>query len=355
VFVLDKNGEIRQGNVMQYASGITDSDNSLPNNTIAKIYNNQKIEGSGKFTLLSVYDKFEYELTYKAGSLQSAGRMQPKATTSGRSSICLAWYLVTTTFYSDGSQETTETFLGTTCYESRCYPSDPNMQSLDCLEPGSGDIGEMIVLLTSVVEVDSVVNSLTDTCLRAAFNMLTSDKLKNQLNKLYLETFVGIGKKHNLEIVQVPHIYVNGVEVASASHVKSNDANTWVIEMSGSLDYYPLEIFGNMISHEMVHGFLQMNNLDFTIGSVFADSHKEMLDRWIIQTNELLTEAFGMPANDALALSLTGYDDVLRDRVTGQFKQGMSDWIASKYSINLNQAEQISAQYFNKLKGTVCH
>jgi hypothetical protein len=355
VFILDKAGEIRQGNVMQYASGITDSDNSLPNNTIAKIYNNQKIEGSGKFTLLSVYDKFEYELTYKAGNLQSTGYMQPNAAANGRTSSCIAWYLVTTTFYSDGSQETTETFLGTTCYESGCYPNDPNLQSLDCIEPGSGNGGDAVVLLTSIVEVDSVVNSLTDTCLRAAFNMLTSDKLKNQLNKLYLETFVGIGKKHNLEIVQVPHIYVNGVEVASASHVKSNDANTWVIEMSGSLDYYPLEIFGNMISHEMIHGFLQMNNLDFTIGSVFADSHKEMLDRWIIQTKELLTEAFGMPANDALALSLTGYDDVLRDRVTGQFKQGMSDWIASKYSINLNQAEQISDQYFNKLKGTVCH
>ncbi len=355
VFILDKTGEVRKGNVMQYTSGIADGNNSFSDNTITKIYNRQKIDYSGKFTLLSVFDRFEYELTYKNGNLLSTGYMQPNATANGRTSSCIAWYLVTTTFYSDGSQETSETFLGTTCYESGCYPNDPNLQSLDCIEPGSGNGGDAVVMLTSIVEVDSVVNSLTDTCLRAAFNMLTSGKLKNQLNKLYQETFVGIGKKHNLEIVQVPHIYVNGVEVASASHVKSNDANTWVIEMSGSLDYYPLEIFGNMISHEMVHGFLQMNNLDFTIGSVFADSHKEMLDRWIIQTKELLTEAFGMPANDALALSLTGYDDVLRDRVTGQFKQGMSDWIASKYSINLNQAEQISDQYFNKLKGTVCH
>jgi hypothetical protein len=125
--------------------------------------------------------------------------------------------------------------------------------------------------------------------------------------------------------------------------------------MSGSLDNYPLEVFGNMISHEMVHGFLQMNNLDFTIGSVFAVPHKEMLDKWISQTQNLLIEAFGMPANDALALSLSGYDDILTNQVTGAFKQDMINWISSKYSINLIQADAITTQYYNKLKGTICH
>lgn len=192
--------------------------------------------------------------------------------------------------------------------------------------------------------------------MNAAFNTITVAKLTNQLSKLYQQTFVGVGKTHNLKIIQLDHIYdINGTEIASASHVASGDPSTWVIEMSGSLDNYPLEVFGNMISHEMVHGFLQMNNLDFTIGSVFAVPHKEMLDKWISQTQNLLIEAFGMPANDALALSLSGYDDILTNQVTGAFKQDMINWISSKYSINLIQADAITTQYYNKLKGTICH
>ena len=233
---------------------------------------------------------------------------------------------------------------------------DPS--TFDWILNGGNNINTSPVVSNPVtmVTVDSVVNNLVDTCLKAAFDKLTSDKLKGQLNKLYQQTFVGTGKKHNLEIIQTPHVYdPNGNEVASISHIKSGDATTWVIEMSGSLDNYPLEIFGNIISHEMVHGFLQMNDLDFTVNSAFADPHKEMLDKWICQTQELLVEAFGIPANDALALSLTGYDDVLNNSVNGSFKLNMISWINSKYSINLTQAEQVSDQYFNKLKGTVCH
>jgi hypothetical protein len=200
VFILDKTGEVRKGNVIQYISGIADGNNSFSDNTITKIYNRQKIDCSGKFTLLSVFDRFEYELTNKNGNLQSTGYMQPKATANGRTSSCIAWYLVTTTFYSDGSQETTETFLGTTCYESGCYPNDPNLQSLDCIEPGSGDLGQSVVLLASIVEIDSVINYLQQPCFTGAFNKVTAARLENELAKMYSQTFVGLNKVHNLTV-----------------------------------------------------------------------------------------------------------------------------------------------------------
>lgn len=185
--------------------------------------------------------------------------------------------------------------------------------------------------------------------------MITSSKLTNQLSKLYQQTFVGVGKTHNLKIIQLDHVFVNGIEVPAASHVASGDASTWVIEMSGSLDNYPLEIFASFISHEMIHGFIQMNNLDFNISSVAGNAHYDMLNNWIGQTQSLLVDAFGIPSNDALALSLTGYDDLLNNETNPSFTQDVRNWMNFKYGLNITLAEQITDQYLNKLKGTLCH
>jgi hypothetical protein len=257
VFILDKAGEIRQGNVVQYASGIVDADNGFPGNTITKIYNNQQIDGSGKFTLLSVYDKFEYELTCHAGSLQATGYMQPKTSASGRSGICLAWYLVTTTFYSDGSQETTETFLGTTCYESGCYPNDPNLQSLDCLEPGSGNGGEGGGLINELVTVDSVEKNLADSCFINVVNKVTSSSFKNQIVRLFNETYLGTGHLANLRFQENSNlINADGSIRAAKSSVAPY---TWVIELNpgyGNGGSVSQEYWGSVIIHELVHSFI---------------------------------------------------------------------------------------------------
>jgi hypothetical protein len=352
VFIVNKDGEIRQGNVLQYASGSADKGNDFPDNTIAKIYNNQKIECSGKFTLLSVYDRFEYELTYNEGNLQSAGYMKPKTSANGRSSVCLAWYLVTTTFYSDGSQGTTETFLGTTCYESGCYPSDPNLQSLDCLEPGSGDIGEMIVLLTSVVEVDSVLSHLQQPCFVNAFNKVTSARLENELAKMYSQTYVGLNKVHNLTVWESS--FLPGGAIGNS--VRGPNPDTWEIYLNTSFaDTLTQEYLGAVLLHELVHGFIDKNELGFNNSSDLSIAHRQMLDNWITQIQAALTECFGLPYADALALSIGGFDDILKNKVNQNFKDDMKVWMQAKYSVDLTDAAALAKKYYTGEKGIKCN
>jgi hypothetical protein len=61
-----------------------------------------------------------------------------------------------------------------------------------------------------------------------------------------------------------------------------------------------------------------------------------------------------MSEADALALSLEGFDEVLRDEVTNEFKVNMKAWMHIKYDVDLNAASQIAYQYYQGIKGTPC-
>jgi hypothetical protein len=358
VFILDRAGEIRQGNVLQYASASTDSDNSFPDNTITKVYNNQKITSSGKFTLLSVYDKFEYELTYHAGSLQATGYMQPKTSASGRSGICLAWYLVTTTFYSDGTQETTETFLGTTCYESGCYPSDPNLQSLDCLEPGSGDAGDAVVLLTSLVNVDTVANQLTDSCLKAIVNQITDARLRNEISKLFNQTYIGIGYSVNFKLIQVSNLLDRNGNPQVAQSWLLGAANEWGVKLNASFTGTSAkEFIGLGVLHEIVHSFVQLYQTNTNEILTDSSSHEIIFSRWVNQMRDGMIEIFGMSTTDATALALQGMDDILSaEDASGNFyfRNSYNQLALNNYGMSLNTARGIRDQYEAGTKGTRC-
>ena len=204
--------------------------------------------------------------------------------------------------------------------------------------------------------MESVTDSLTQECLKNAFNKITAEKLKVSINKLYQQTFVGINKVHNLQIKEASSIQDPlGIQVPARSARSSTDSTLWIIELNSGFNVqFTEEVWGIIIAHELVHSFIDMNDLDFGPASSFSSSHQTMLDKWILQLQELMVEAFGISTNDALALSLQGFDDILMN-TSGDFKQDMKDWINTTYSINLVDAGQIMDEYMAQTKGTKCN
>ena len=204
-----------------------------------------------------------------------------------------------------------------------------------------------------IITVDSVTNEITQPCLQNAFDAITSDKMKNELSKLYQQTFVGNNNVHNLLIGEVSDIYPN--HGLAASHVDPNNPHLWIIDLNSGYDHlFTQELWGSVILHEMVHGFILKNNLNFSQTIGFSTSHEIMLDRWIIQLKDAMKDIFGLTDIDALALSLEGFDDILKDDVSGQFRDDMKTWMQTKYNVDINQMAQIADAFTTQVKGTPC-
>lgn len=207
----------------------------------------------------------------------------------------------------------------------------------------------------AIISIEIVTNELTKPCQINAFNKVTSTRLKNALINMYTETFVGTSSTHNLTLNTVTDILdPNGNHIPGRSEASLVLPNTWIINLNGGLIGLTEELWGNVILHEMVHGFIRKNNLNFTPSSQFGNLHKIMLDSWIIKIKNALMESFQISEADALALSLEGFDDVLRDEVTNEFKVNMKAWMHIKYNVDLNAASQIADQYYQGIKGTPC-
>ncbi|MDB5195755.1 MAG: hypothetical protein JWP88_125 [Flaviaesturariibacter sp.] len=116
VVALDAQPALTKGNLIQY---IPDRERMpAPQNTFAKIYNYGKLDCSGKFTILSVADDFQFELTFEKGGLKtfSEKRSKQKGNSGGRTTSCTDWYYQTWAVWSDGSMELiSETYAFTTC------------------------------------------------------------------------------------------------------------------------------------------------------------------------------------------------------------------------------------------------
>ncbi len=74
---------------------------------------------SGKVSFYSIFQKLMLFNVYKDGKLSSNGivRKFHSGKNNGRTNACTDWYLVTTYHYADGSTQTEEFYLGTTCDE----------------------------------------------------------------------------------------------------------------------------------------------------------------------------------------------------------------------------------------------
>jgi len=141
----------------------------------------------------------------------------------------------------------------------------------------------------------------------------------------------------------------------AASHVDPNNPNLWIIDLNSGYDHlFTQELWGSVILHEMVHGFILKNNLNFSQTIGFSTSHEIMLNRWIVQLKDAMKDIFGLTDIDALALSLEGFDDILKDDVSGQFRDDMKTWMQTKYNVDINQMAQIADAFTTRTKGTPC-
>lgn len=150
---VDKNGSIRKGNIVQYIPDTGGSHSSVPANTFYAIFNDKPVEASGRYTYLSIFDKFQYEMQYQNGSVLSFGIMKSKDKEPGGSDrenqLCIDWYLITTYYYADGTTHTDEEFIGTSCYGS-CLPGEL-CDELDPTEVGGNGGSDGIVDVSKAV------------------------------------------------------------------------------------------------------------------------------------------------------------------------------------------------------------
>lgn len=109
----------------------------------------KKVEVDAKFTFLTIFDRFLYSISYKDNFITSfteahkgrkSGISNPQEETQTLAVICTEWYLVTTTYYDDGSTSSYEELLGTTCTSTGgCLPNEwcePQPE-----DPGNGGSG----------------------------------------------------------------------------------------------------------------------------------------------------------------------------------------------------------------------
>lgn len=124
--IVNKQGNIRRGNILQY---IPDPGNSraLPVNALFNMFNHGSLDKNGRFAFLDIFDHWQYELTYRNGSVYSFSRNKFKSPQSSSGKIVaddpiyVELYLVTTYYYTDGSIETDEEDLGPYCIN--CFGS----------------------------------------------------------------------------------------------------------------------------------------------------------------------------------------------------------------------------------------
>jgi hypothetical protein len=119
VLIIDKEGKVRKGNIVQYTPPNGQASNDIPDNTFYNIFNTAESVSDGQFRFLSVTGRWLYQLDYKDGKMQSYGIIQPGSagsnTGTSRTNTCLDWYLIITYYLPDGTTYQTREYIGTTC------------------------------------------------------------------------------------------------------------------------------------------------------------------------------------------------------------------------------------------------
>ncbi|HMH23008.1 MAG TPA: hypothetical protein VK563_14575 [Puia sp.] len=120
VLVLNESGKIRKGNIVQYIPE-SQTTTKIPDNTFHNIFNQKKLEVSGRFRFLNLQETLFFEFNYGKGSMTSASLRQPKSKTTEVTNgpvdqygaDCIAWYWVE--YDTDSGDEIGSTYLYTTC------------------------------------------------------------------------------------------------------------------------------------------------------------------------------------------------------------------------------------------------
>lgn len=135
LFILNKAGEVRKGNLVQFIPENKSEKPLLPVNTFEKMYNFRELEANGRFCFLSLDDKLMYQYDYRKGKLSAYGMVEARPSSGNQknnqgqqtlAADCTRdWYLTTTYYYSDGTSYTTYEYLySTPC--SDVQSDDPN-------------------------------------------------------------------------------------------------------------------------------------------------------------------------------------------------------------------------------------
>lgn len=114
ILILDARGEPVKGSVLKFDAGLDRAE--LRTGTLSGIFQHEANIQDGKYSVNSIWNDFRYQLTFTGGKLKSVSEKR-RGRSNALSAIltCIDWYLVTTIYYTDGTTETYEEYLETTC------------------------------------------------------------------------------------------------------------------------------------------------------------------------------------------------------------------------------------------------
>jgi len=119
------------------------------------------------------------------------------------------------------------------------------------------------------------------------------------------------------------------------------------------------EIAGQLIVHELFHGFIYVYKEKFgltTLGTF--NTHEVMFKQCVNAMRNILMRSFNISQEDATALALQGFEDVLEILYNnGEITDcdpAMNDFAVEHYGMSLTEADVIYSQYWNGTKGVKC-
>lgn len=122
ILVENEAGKIRRSDMVLFYPRNTNL-KTLPENSFSDFFNKESFPEDGTFTLISLGDVKQYEMDFKDGRKaqfrlwqnRKIGNSSLSNTDTSNLDTWTNWYLVTTYYYTDGTSEVVEEFLGSTC------------------------------------------------------------------------------------------------------------------------------------------------------------------------------------------------------------------------------------------------
>jgi hypothetical protein len=124
VIVQNRSGKLRWSSIISYLPEDGVDRSQVSEKTIQNIINGEHVVDNGMYKFIDLKGNLQYQVRYKNGKLYSFGKPVREDLTNAHKSKntaarggCLAWYLITTYYYADGSSSQTKEYLFTTCDE----------------------------------------------------------------------------------------------------------------------------------------------------------------------------------------------------------------------------------------------
>lgn len=205
VVIINEQGNVRKGNVVQFIPSTGQNIEELPYNTFHKIFNHQSPDYNGKFSFINIRDRVVFEVTYENKRPVSYGNVEARESATsaptGRSNRCIDWYLITTYYYEDGTYYTTEQYLFTTCDECQTYRTANGRSYRTNCGGGSGGNGETPIPVTKAV--NWIVGAAADGAWNVkSYETLSGEKVVNNPSAGY---FTGIVHNNSAIFNSVPN------------------------------------------------------------------------------------------------------------------------------------------------------